>query len=82
VIIAAINLVGAEYKEFTNLTTVQVTLLTATGVTTTLSWIFCFRAMKDGLVSYLAAIDKAINSTSFHSSSMLFSGANPDSRKF
>jgi bacterial/archaeal transporter family protein len=59
VIIAVINLVGAKYKEFSNLTTLQLTLLLASGVTTTVSWIFYYRAMKDGPVSYVAAIDKA-----------------------
>lgn len=34
-------------------------LLICSGVTTTVSWIFYYRAMKDGLVSYVAAIDKA-----------------------
>jgi transporter family protein len=28
------------------------------GITTTVSWVFYYRAMKDGLVSYVAAIDK------------------------
>jgi len=59
VIITTVNLLGAKYKEFANLTTLQVTLLVASGITTTLSWIFYYRAMKDGLVSYVAAIDKA-----------------------
>ena len=59
VIITAINLVGARYKEFSNLTNVQLMLLLASGVTTTLSWIFYYRAIKDGTVSYVAAIDKA-----------------------
>ena len=59
VIITAINLIGAKYKEFANLTMFQITLLVASGITTTLSWIFYYRAMKDGLVSYVAAIDKA-----------------------
>lgn len=59
VIITTINLIGSKYKEFANLTTLQITLLIASGVTTTLSWIFYYRAMKDGLVSYVAAIDKA-----------------------
>ncbi|HRE65709.1 MAG TPA: EamA family transporter [Cyclobacteriaceae bacterium] len=59
VIITTINLIGAKYKEFSNLTTLQITLLVASGITTTLSWIFYYRAMKDGLVSYVAAIDKA-----------------------
>jgi bacterial/archaeal transporter family protein len=59
VIIAAINVIGEKYKEFSALTGLQLTLLVASGVTTTLSWIFYYRAMKDGLVSYVAAIDKA-----------------------
>ena len=58
-IITAINLVGAKYREFANLTSLQLTLLVASGITTTLSWIFYYRAMKDGPVSYVASIDKA-----------------------
>jgi len=59
IIILVINLVGAKYKEFPSLTGMQLFLLLVSGVTTTLSWIFYYRAMKDGLVSYVAAIDKA-----------------------
>jgi len=59
VVITTINVIGAKYKEFATLTGVQLTLLIASGLTTTLSWIFYYRAMKDGLVSYVAAIDKA-----------------------
>lgn len=59
VIILVINMVGSTYKEFSNLTRMQLVLLLASGVTTTLSWIFYYRAMKDGPVSYVAAIDKA-----------------------
>jgi len=59
VIITTINIIGSKYKEFQNLTSLQITLLVASGITTTLSWIFYYRAMKDGLVSYVAAIDKA-----------------------
>ena len=58
VIIAVINLVGEKYKEFSNLTNLQLFLLLASGITTTLSWIFYYRAIKDGIVSYVAAIDK------------------------
>src|ERR1043165_695604 len=57
-IITVINVVGAKYKEFTNLTGLQLTLLIASGITTTLSWIFYYRAMKDGRVSYVSVIDK------------------------
>lgn len=59
IIIITINLIGSKYKEFSNLTTLQITLLIASGITTSLSWIFYYRAMKDGLVSYVAAIDKS-----------------------
>ncbi len=58
VIIAAITIIGQKYKEFVNLTGLQLTLLVLSGVTTTLSWLFYYRAMKDGLVSYVAVIDK------------------------
>ncbi len=59
ILITLMNIVGSRYKEFTALTKVQLWLLIASGVTTTLSWIFYYRAMKDGLVSYVSAIDKA-----------------------
>jgi transporter family protein len=59
VVITAINLIGAKYREFPTLTRWQLGLLVASGLTTTLSWIFYYRAMKDGPVSYVAAIDKA-----------------------
>ena len=34
-------------------------MLAVSGIATTLSWIFYYRAMKEGPVSYVAAIDKA-----------------------
>jgi transporter family protein len=58
-IITVINIIGARYKELPLLTGKQTTLLVVSGITTTLSWLFYYRAMKDGLVSYVAAIDKA-----------------------
>jgi bacterial/archaeal transporter family protein len=58
-IVIIINVVGGNYREFGDLTRVQLLLLVASGITTTLSWIFYYRAIKDGLVSYVAAIDKA-----------------------
>ena len=57
-IITTMNIVGARYKEFSNLTSLQLVLLLASGITTTLSWIFYYRAIKDGPVSYVAVIDK------------------------
>ena len=56
--ITAINVVGEKYREFANITRLQMALLVASGITTTLSWLFYYRAIKDGLVSYVAAIDK------------------------
>lgn len=58
-IIILINIIGARYKDLPLLTGRQTLLLVVSGVTTTLSWLFYYRAMKDGLVSYVAAIDKA-----------------------
>ena len=58
IIITAMNIVGSTYKEYTNLTSMQLVLLIASGICTTLSWIFYYRAIKDGLVSYVTAIDK------------------------
>jgi transporter family protein len=59
VVIMMMNIVQSRYKELPSLTGVQLFLLVASGLATTLSWIFYYRAMKDGLVSYVAAIDKA-----------------------
>ena len=59
IIILIINMVGDKYKQYAQLTSLQAALLIASGVTTTLSWLFYYRAMKDGPVSYVAAIDKA-----------------------
>ncbi|MES2005729.1 MAG: EamA family transporter [Bacteroidota bacterium] len=58
-IITAINLIGSKYKDLPLLTGKQSMLLIVSGITTTLSWLFYYRAMKDGPVSYVAAIDKA-----------------------
>lgn len=57
-IIAVINIVGEKYKDLSLLTGKQLTFLIVSGVTTTLSWLFYYRAIKEGPVSYVAAIDK------------------------
>lgn len=41
------------------ITTKQLFLLILSGITTSISWIFYYRAMKEGTVSYVASIDKA-----------------------
>ena len=45
-------------KEITNLTTKAILFLVVSGITTSLSWIFYYKAIKIGEVSYVAAIDK------------------------
>ena len=59
ILIASLNIFTDKLKEIPLLTTKQFLLLICSGLTTTLSWLFYYRAMKDGLVSYVAAIDKA-----------------------
>lgn len=46
-------------KDFKNLTKTDIMFLTISGVTTTLSWIFYYKAIKIGNVSQVALIDKA-----------------------
>lgn len=59
VLITAFVLLTGKTKDLALLTSRQTILLICSGITTTVSWIFYYRAMKDGLVSYVAAIDKA-----------------------
>lgn len=58
-LIVGFNLVTDKLKDLPLLHSRQLFLLILSGITTTISWIFYYRAMKDGLVSYVAAIDKA-----------------------
>lgn len=58
-LITSFNLATNKMKDISLLTQKQFFLLILSGFTTTLSWIFYYRAMKDGLVSYVASIDKA-----------------------
>jgi transporter family protein len=46
-------------KDFKNLTKMDVMFLAISGVTTSLSWIFYYKAIKIGNVSQVALIDKA-----------------------
>jgi transporter family protein len=59
VLVTTFVLATDKVKDLTLLTTRQTILLICSGITTTVSWVFYYRAMKDGLVSYVAAIDKA-----------------------
>jgi bacterial/archaeal transporter family protein len=45
-------------KDFTNLTKKDILLLGISGLTTTLSWVFYYKAIKIGNVSEVALIDK------------------------
>jgi transporter family protein len=47
-----------ETKEIQNLTTKSILFLVVSGLTTTLSWIFYYKAIQIGEVSYVASIDK------------------------
>jgi transporter family protein len=51
-------LVFNNTKDFANLTKRDILLLGVSGFTTTISWIFYYRAMKVGNVSEIALIDK------------------------
>ncbi len=50
---------GEALSDFSKLTGKQLLLLLASGITAFLSWLYYFRALKDGLVTYVASIDKA-----------------------
>ncbi len=58
-LVTTLNFSFARYKELHLLTPTQLILLICSGITTTVSWIYYYRAMKEGLVSYVASIDKA-----------------------
>ncbi len=58
-LITVFTVFTGKWKEIPLLTQKQLWLLVLSGITTTFSWVFYYRAMKDGLVSYVAAIDKA-----------------------
>ena len=48
-----------RYTQLSALTKKDILFLCISGITTTLSWIFYYRAMKEGNVSIVATIDKA-----------------------
>jgi transporter family protein len=49
----------SAYQELQQSAGKNILFLALSGVTTSLSWIFYYRAMKEGQVSYVASIDKA-----------------------
>jgi transporter family protein len=47
------------YQQIKTTSAANLLMLAVSGIATTLSWVFYYRAMKEGPVSYVAAIDKA-----------------------
>lgn len=58
VLVTAFTLLTNKFKDLPLLTGRQLFLLFASGLATTLSWVFYYRALKDGLLTYVAVIDK------------------------
>ena len=58
VLITTFVFVTDKVKDIGELTQKQFILLVLSGLTTTFSWVFYYRAMKEGPLSYVAAIDK------------------------
>ena len=56
-VVANVIFLGNQ-KDIHNLTTKSIVFLILSGLATAFSWIFYYRAMKLGTVSYVAAIDK------------------------
>ena len=59
IIIANAFLFRNAFTEIQGTTLKNIFFLSLSGITTSLSWIFYYRAMKEGQVSYVASIDKA-----------------------
>ena len=59
-ILVTLNLFAwSGHKDYSQLTARTIIFLALSGATTALSWIFYYRAIKLGTVSYVAAIDKS-----------------------
>ncbi len=59
IVIANVLIFKNAYQELQLAPLKNLLFLTLSGITTSLSWIFYYRAMKEGNVSYVASIDKA-----------------------
>ncbi len=59
IIIANAFILRNAYSELQQAPARNLIFLAISGITTSLSWIFYYRAMKEGQVSYVASIDKA-----------------------
>lgn len=59
IVIANAFILKNAYNELQHAPAKNLVFLAISGITTSLSWIFYYRAMKEGQVSYVASIDKA-----------------------
>ena len=59
IVIANAFIFRSAYQELQTAPARNLIFLAISGITTSLSWIFYYRAMKEGQVSYVASIDKA-----------------------
>lgn len=59
IVIANAFLFRNAFSELQQSSPKNLTFLAISGITTSLSWIFYYRAMKEGQVSYVASIDKS-----------------------
>ncbi len=59
IVIANAFILRNAYTELKQAPLQNILFLAISGITTSLSWIFYYRAMKEGQVSYVASIDKA-----------------------
>lgn len=59
IVIANAFILRNAYNELQHAPAKNLIFLAISGITTSLSWIFYYRAMKEGQVSYVASIDKA-----------------------
>lgn len=59
IVIANAFILKNAYSELQTAPAKNLIFLAISGITTSFSWIFYYRAMKEGQVSYVASIDKA-----------------------
>jgi transporter family protein len=59
IVVANALLFSNALPELVHAPKINLQYLSISGITTSLSWIFYYRAMKEGVVSYVASIDKA-----------------------
>lgn len=59
IVIANAFIFTNAYQELQQSASKNILFLAISGITTSLSWIFYYRAIKEGQVSYVASIDKA-----------------------